>query len=121
MFNEPGGSTSVLPVRCIVFREIIGEIVCSVLVVVSLQRVGRRGVHCEVGAGDTISFRCPGAKVGHLTSFRAERAPGIAFPDAGLAAERTDHARHYTMVNTGMGQRLTRADLAHGGDLQQSL
>ena len=63
---------------------------------VPLQRVGDRGVHREGGAWYAIPFRCPGAEVGYLASFRAEGAPGVAFPGAGLVAEGTGHARHYT-------------------------
>ena len=90
-------------------------------VAVPLQRVGERGVHREGGAWYAIPFRCPGAEVGHLTSFRAEGAPEVAFPGAGLVAEGTGHARHCTMVNARIGQRSTRADLGRGGDLQQSV
>ena len=90
-------------------------------IVVSLQRGGERGVHREGGTWYAITFRCPGAKVGHLTSFRAEGAPGVAFPGAGLVAEGTGHARHCTMVNARIGQRSTRADLGRSGDLQQSV
>lgn len=87
-------------------------------IVVSLRRVGKRGVYHEGGAGDTISFRCPGTKVGHLTSFGTEGAPGVTFPGAGLVTERTHHARHCTTLNPWIGQRSTRADLLRGGDLQ---
>ena len=90
-------------------------------VVVSLQRVGERGVHREGGARDTIPFRCPGAEVGHLTSFRAEGAPGVAFPGAELVTEGTGHVRHCTTLNPRIGQRSTRVDLLRGGDLQQSV
>ena len=90
-------------------------------VVVSLQRVRKRGVHREGGARDTILFRCPCAEVGHLTSFGAEGTPGVAFPSAGLVTERAGHARDYTTVNLRIGQRSTRADLVRGGDLQQSV
>jgi hypothetical protein len=90
-------------------------------VVVSLQRVGKRGVHHEGGAWYAITFRCPGAEVGHLTSFRAEGAPGVAFPGDGLVAEGTGHARHCTTLNPRIGQRSTLADLMRGGDLQQSV
>ena len=87
--------------------------------VVSLQRVGDRCVCHEGWARDTIPFRCPGAEVGHLTSFRTEGVPRVAFPGAGLVTEGTGHARHYTMVNTRIGQRSTLADLGRSGDLQQ--
>jgi len=90
-------------------------------VVVSLQRVGDRRVCHEGWARDTIPFRCPGAEVGHLTSFRAEGAPGVAFPGAGLVAEGTDHDQHCTTLNPRIVQRSTRADLVRGGDLQQSV
>jgi hypothetical protein len=79
-------------------------------VIVSLQRVWERGVHCERGTGNAIPFRCPGAEVSQLTSFRAKGAPGIAFPDAGLVAEGADHARHYTMLSLKISQEPTRAD-----------
>ena len=90
-------------------------------VVVSLQRVGGRGVHREGGAWYAITFRCPGAEVGHLASFRAEGAPGVAFPGAGLATEGAGHTRHCTTLNPRIGQRSTRVDLVRGGDLQQSV
>ena len=90
-------------------------------VVVSLQRVGGRGVHREGGAWYAITFRCPGAEVGHLASFRAEGAPGVVSPGAGLVTEGAGHARHCTTVNARIGQRSTRADLGRGGDLQQSV
>ena len=90
-------------------------------VVVPLQRVGKGGVHPEGGVWYAITFRCPGAEVDHLTSFRAEGAPGVAFPGAGLVAEGTGHARHYTTVNPRISQRSTRAELVCGGDLQQSV
>ncbi len=64
-------------------------------------------------------FHCPGAEVVHLTSLRAEGAPGVAFPGAGMVAEGTGHARHYTMANTRIGERSTRADLGRSSDLQQ--
>ena len=80
-------------------------------VIVSLQRVWERGVHCERGAGNAIPFRCPGAEVSQLTSFRAKGAPGIAFPDAGLVTEGTDHAQHYTMLSLKIRQEPTGADL----------
>ena len=66
-------------------------------------------------------FRCPGAEVGHLASFRAKGAPGIAFPGAGLATEGAGHTRHCTTLNPRIGQRSTRADLVRGGDLQQAV
>ena len=90
-------------------------------VVVSLQRVGERGVHREGVAWYAITFRCPGAEVGHLASFRAEGAPGVAFPGAGLATEGAGHAYHCTTLNPRIGQRSTRADLVRGDDLQQSV
>jgi hypothetical protein len=90
-------------------------------VVVSLQRVGERGVYREGGAWYAIMFRCPGAEVGHLTSFRAEGAPGVAFPGAGLAAEGAGHARYDTILNLRIGQGSAWADLVRGGDLQQSV
>ena len=90
-------------------------------VVVFLQRVGKRGIPREGGAWYAITFRCPGAEVGHLTSFRAEGAPGVAFPGDGLVAEGTGHARHCTTLNPRIGQRSTLADLMRGGDLQQSV
>ena len=86
-------------------------------VIVSLQRVWERGVHCERGAGNAIPFRCPGAEVGQLTSFRAEGAPGITFPDTGLVTEGADHAQHYTMLSLKIGQEPTRADLIGRGGL----
>lgn len=52
-------------------------------VVVSLHRVGSRGVHREGGTWYAITFRRPGAEVSHLASFRTEGAPGVAFPGAG--------------------------------------
>ena len=79
-------------------------------VIVSLQRIWERGVHCESGAGNAIPFRCPGAEVGHLTSFRAKGTPGIAFPNAGLVTEGAHHAQHYTMLSLKIGQEPTRAD-----------
>ena len=68
-------------------------------VIVSFQRDGERCVHGEGGIWYAVTFRCPGAEVGHLTSLRTEGAPGVAFPGARLVAEGTDHARHCTMVN----------------------
>jgi len=65
-------------------------------VVVSLQRAGKRGVYHKSGPRDSILFGCPGAEVGHLTSFRTEGAPGIAFPGGGSVAEGTGHAGHCT-------------------------
>ena len=87
-------------------------------VVVSLQGIGKRGVHHEGGARDTILFCCPGSEVGHVTSFGAEGAPGVTFPCAGLVTERTSHARHCTTPNPWIGPRSTRTDLLGGGDLQ---
>ena len=95
-------------------------ILLCLCVVVSLQRVRKRGVHRESGDRDTILFRCPGAEVGHLTSFGTEGAPGVAFPSAGLMTEGAGHARDYTTVNLRIGQWSTRADLLRSGDLQQS-
>ncbi len=86
-------------------------------VIDSLQRVWERGVHCERGAGNAIPFRCPGAEIGQLTSFRAKGAPGIAFPDAGLVTEGTDHAQHYTMLSLKISQEPTGADLMCRGGL----
>ena len=101
---------------------LLGLIILRCLcVVVFLQRVGERGVHRESVAWYAIMFRCPGAEVGHLTSFRAEGAPGVAFPGAGLVAEGTGHARHCTTLNPRIGQRSTLADLVRGGNLQQSV
>lgn len=74
------------------------------IVVVVFQRVGERGVYRERGAWYAVAVRCPGAEVGHLASFRAEGAPGIAFPRGGLATEGATHARHYTMLNLRIGQ-----------------
>ena len=59
--------------------------------VVSLQRVWGRGVHRDGGSWYTVTFRRPGAEIGHLTSFRAERSPGVAIPGAGFVAEGTGH------------------------------
>ncbi len=99
-------------------HELLSFIVLLYLsVIVSLQRVWERGVHCERGTGNMIPFRCPGAEVGQLTSFRAKGAPGIAFPDAGLVTEGADHARHYTMLSLKIGQEPTRADLMCRGGL----
>jgi hypothetical protein len=86
-------------------------------VIDSLQRVRERGVHCERGAGNAIPFRCPGAEVGQLTSFRAKGAPGIAFPDTELVTEGADHAMHYTMLSLKIGQDPTGADLMCRGGL----
>ena len=66
-------------------------------------------------------FRCPGAEVSHLASFRAEGAPGVAFPGARLVAEGTGHACHCTTLNQRIGQRSARANLVCGSDLQQSV
>ena len=91
-------------------------------VVVSLQRAGERGVF--YGEGETwqaIPFRYPGAQVGHLTSFRAEGAPRVALPGAGLTTERACHTRHCTMLNPKIGQRSTLVDLLRGCDVQQSV
>lgn len=63
-----------------------------VWVVVSLERVGERGVHREGLAWYAIAVRCPGAEVGHLAAFRAEGAPGVALPRGGVATERAGHA-----------------------------
>lgn len=90
-------------------------------IVVLLQRVGERGIHRESGAGYAVTFRCPGAEVGHLTMLRTEGAPGIAFPGAGLVAEGADHAWHCTMVNARIGQRSTLGGVVSGRDVQQSL
>jgi hypothetical protein len=90
-------------------------------VVVSLQRVGERGVHREGGAWYAVTFRCPGAEVDHLASLRTEGAPGVAFPGAGLMAEGTDHARDCIIVNARISQRSTRADLGRSGELQQPM
>ena len=68
-----------------------------------------------------IAFSCPGAEVSHLTSFRAEGPPGVAFPSAGLVTEWAGHARDCTTVNLRIGRRSTRADLVCGGNLQQSV
>jgi hypothetical protein len=96
-------------------------ILLCLCVIVSLQRDGERCVHGEGGTWYAITIRCPGAEVGHLTSLRTERAPGVAFPGVGLVAEGTDHARHCTMMNARNGQRLTRADLGRSGELQQTM
>ncbi len=93
-------------------------ILLCLCVIVSLQRVWGRGVHCERGAGNAIPFRCPGAEVGQLTSFRAKGAPGIAFPDAGLVTKGADHAQHYTMLSLKIGQEPTRANLMCRGGMQ---
>ncbi|HEX7093135.1 MAG TPA: hypothetical protein VF205_05610 [Nitrospiraceae bacterium] len=77
-------------------------ILLCLCVVVSLQRVGERGVHRESGAWYAIMFRCPGAEVRQLTSFGAEGAPGVVFPGAGLVAEGIGHARHCTTLNPRM-------------------
>ena len=90
-------------------------------VVVSLQRVGERGVYHDGGTWYAITFRCPGAEVSHLTSFRAEGAPEVAFPGAGLVTEGAGHARYCTTLKPRIGQRSTLADLVCGGDLQQSV
>ena len=66
-------------------------------------------------------FRCPGAEVGHLASFGAEGAPGVAFTGAGLVTEGAGHARYCTTLNPRIGQQSSRADLVRGGDLQQSV
>lgn len=99
-----------------------GLCLCRVLrcfdVVLFLQRVGKRTVHCEVGTWYAIAVGCPGAEVGQLASFRAEGTPGIAFPRSGLVTEGAGHARQYIMPNLRIGQRLTRLDLGRGGDLQ---
>ena len=70
------------------------------------------------GAWYAITVRCPGAEVDQLASFRAEGAPGIAFPRGGLVTEGAGHVRQYIMPNLRIGQRLTRLDLGRGGDLQ---
>lgn len=63
-------------------------------VVVPFQRAGERGVfYGEGGTWYAITIRCPGAKVGYLTPFRAEGAPGIAFPGTGFVTEGAGHAR----------------------------
>jgi hypothetical protein len=90
-------------------------------VIAPLQRVGRRGIHGKSGTWYSIPFCRPGPEVDHLTSFRAEGAPGVAFPGAGLVTEGADHTRHCTTLNPKIGQRSTRADLEGGGDLQQSV
>ncbi len=87
-------------------------------IVVLLQRVGERGIHRESGAGYAVTFRCPGAEVGHLTMLRTEGTPGIAFPGAGLVAEGADHAGHCTMVNARIGQRSTLGGVVSGRDVQ---
>jgi len=87
-------------------------------VAVFFQRVGRRAAHREVGTWYTIAVGCPGTEVGQLASFRAEGAPGIAFPRGGLVTEGADHVRQYIMPSLRIGQRLTRLDLGRGGDLQ---
>ena len=92
-----------------------------VCVVVSIQRVGERGLQREGGAWYAMTFLGPGAEVDYLTSLRAERAPGVVFPGARLVTEGADHARHCTTLNPRIDQWLTRADLMCGGDLQQSV
>lgn len=87
-------------------------------VAVFFQRVGKRAVHCEVGTWYAIAVGCPGAEVGQLASFRAEGAPGIAFPRGGLVTEGAGHVRQYIMPSLRISQRLTRLDLGRGGDLQ---
>ena len=72
-------------------------------VVVFFQRVWQRAVHCEVGTWYAIAVGCPGAEVGQLASFRAEGAPGIAFPRGGLVAEGAGHVRQYNMPNLRIG------------------
>lgn len=63
-------------------------------VVVPFQRVGERGVfYGQGGTWYAIPIRCPGAQVGYLTPFRAEGAPGIAFPGTGFVTEGAGHAR----------------------------
>lgn len=86
--------------------------------VLLLQRVGKRAVHCGVGTWNAIAVGCPGAEVDQLASFRAEGAPGIAFPRGGLVTEGAGHVRQYIMPNLRIGQRLTRLDLWRCGDLQ---
>jgi hypothetical protein len=50
--------------------ELFGlTVLLCLCVVVSLQRVGERCVRCEGGAWYAITFRGPGAEVGHLTTF----------------------------------------------------
>ncbi len=90
-------------------------------VVVSFKRVGKRCVHGEGGTWYAITIRCPGTEIGHLTSLRAEGAPGVAFPSAGVVAEGTDHARHCIIVSARISQRSTRADLGRSGELQQPM
>ena len=103
------------------FLDCCLTVLLCLCVVVPLQRVGKRGIYREGGVWYAITFRRPGAEVGHLTSFRAEGTPGVAFPSAGLVAEGTGHARHCTTLNPRIGQLSARADLMCGGDLQQSV
>jgi hypothetical protein len=76
---------------CDQYRECRLTVLLSLWVVIPFQRVGERGVHGEGGTWYAITIRCPGAKVGHLTSFRAEGAPEVAFPGAGSVTEGAGH------------------------------
>jgi hypothetical protein len=93
----------------------------GVCIIVPFHRVGERGVDHDGGTWYSILFRCPGAEVGHLTAFRAEGAPGVVFPGAGLVTEGADHNRHYTMLRLKIGQEPTRADVICRDGLQQSV
>jgi len=102
-------------------RLLYGLCTCSVLrclcVVAFLQGVGERPVHGEGWTWYAIAVRGPGAEVGYLASFRAERAPGVVFPHGGLVTEGAGHVRQYIMLNQRIDQWSTRADLGRGGDL----
>src|SRR5580765_876552 len=90
---------------------------------VSLQRVWGRGLHRDGGSWHAITFRCPGAEIGHLTSLRAEGSPRIAIPDAGFVTEGTGHAaivarriRESFAVNSGgSGARWRLVAIGGGG------
>jgi hypothetical protein len=103
------------------FRDCCLTVLLCLCVVVTLQRLGERGVHREGGAWYAVTFPCPGADVDHLASLRTEGAPGVPFPGAGLVAEGTDHALHCTMMKARISRQLIRADLGRSGELQQAM
>ena len=68
--------------------------------VVGLAVVGRfrnAGVRGEWRTGNAVLFCCPGSQIRDLTTFRAERAPGVSFPRGWLATDWAQHDRHLAL------------------------
>lgn|SRR5512146_2758665 len=78
------------------------------------------GFYGEVISRNTVLFCSPGAEIGDLAAFGAERTPGIAFPGRWLTAEGTGHARYFT-TRAGVWTHSARTDLIAGPGLKQSL